>query len=116
MKREDWGFKIKMDVYLSEYNTDDVYNPKERAKLYDWHYSKKGGDGRTEPFKHEIIIRQKSKIVFRQDLSDVFDEALIQFHRIVRKRAEPIHPFAKMIMNEFGNGYLEIPKEKETTE
>ena len=111
MKPEDWGFKVRLDNYLAEYNTDDAENPKERAMMYEWFYTKKGGGGRTAPFKHEIMIRQLSKIVFRQDLSEFFDEAMIQFHRIVRKRAESMHPVGKMVMDMLENGYSEIPPE-----
>lgn len=85
----------KVRNYLAEYNTNDPHNPKERASLYEHFYTLKDG-GRSETTKHEIIIRQKSKIVYREDLSEIFDLALYEFNDIVSDRAYPIHAIGKI--------------------
>jgi hypothetical protein len=107
----DWGYKGKEVVFLAEYNTDDLDNPKERATLYSHYYIQKETGRRTQPYIYVIAIRRKSKIVFIERLHEQFDEALIQFCRIVRKRAEDMHPLARYTLMNLYGGYAEIPKE-----
>ena len=90
------GMRSRCDVLRTEYNTDDPLNPKEIATLYTVFEYYKGG-GRTDSLHYLLIIRQKSRIVFKEELHSCFEDALVRYCREVRKRAEEWHPIGMVI-------------------
>lgn len=90
-------FVSKVSVLRTEYLTDDMDHPKESINLYShFKYYKHGG--RTDSLWHSLIVRQKSKIVYREDkLEDGFYFALIRYCRVLRQRAQEWHILATMI-------------------
>ena len=88
--------RSRIDVMRTVYNTDDAENPKEIATLYDVFEYVDGKKGDT--LHYMTIIRQKSRIVFKEGHGRDFIQAMIRYHRTIRGRAEDMHPCAKMLM------------------
>lgn len=84
-------FFARVDVMRTEYNTDDLEHPREIATLYNVFKYYDGG-GRTETLHHLILVRRKQKIVLRDRVDTGFYDALIKYHRIIRRRANEWHP------------------------
>lgn len=90
------GNRSRCDILKTEYNTDDPSNPKEIATLYT-HFEYYKGGGRTDSLHYLLIIRQKSKIVFKEKLEVCFEEALVRYCREIRKRAQEWHPIGVLV-------------------
>lgn len=89
------GNRSRCDILKTEYNTDDPSNPKEIATLYTVFEYYKGG-GRTDALHYLLIIRQKSRIVFKEKILGCFEYALVRYCREIRKRAEEWHPIGAL--------------------
>ena len=85
------GNKSRCDILKTEYNTDDYNNPKEIATLYTVFEYYKGG-GRTESLHYLLIIRQRSKIVYKEKMDVCFEAALLHYCRKIRGRAQEWGP------------------------
>lgn len=84
--------KSKVDVMRTEYNTDDANNPKEIATLYNVFEYVDGN--RSDTLYFMSIIRQRSRIVFKQEYGRDLFSAMQQYHRTIRGRAQEWHPIA----------------------
>ena len=90
------GIKSRCDILRTEYNTDDSSNPKEIATLYTVFEYFKGG-GRTDALHYLLIIRQRSKIVYREKLHGSFEYALVRYCVEIRRRAQEWNPIGLLL-------------------
>ena len=100
----------RIEIMKTEYNTDDADNPKEIATLYNVFEVDDGVRSSTLYFM--TIIRQKSRIVFKQEYARDFIQAMIQYQRTIRNRAEIDHPVAVQVRDlervyEAAGGHIE---------
>ena len=96
-ERETKDFYVKTSIVKTTYNTDDGKNPKESIILYG-HFQYYKGGGRTDFLWFSLVVRQKSKIVYREHkVGDIFEEAMVRYCRVLRNRANEEHPFVTMI-------------------